>query len=76
MNSDDKTNGKRQNSDQTASELDADKTLLYEFWDFLMENKIWWITPIVLFLLLVGGFIIYSSLTGDEPLAPFIYTIF
>ena len=43
-----------------------------EFYDFLRHNKKWWLTPIVVVLLLVGGFLFLAS-TGA---APFIYTLF
>ncbi len=46
--------------------------LLRELVDFLLYNKAWWITPIVIVLLLVGVLIILSS-TGA---APFIYPLF
>jgi uncharacterized protein YdaL len=43
-----------------------------EFFDFLIHNKKWWLTPIVLVLFLVGVLIVL----GGTPAAPFIYTIF
>jgi uncharacterized protein DUF5989 len=43
-----------------------------EFWAYLMHTKKWWITPIVVMLLLLAGLIILGS-TGA---APFIYTLF
>ncbi len=46
--------------------------LLAEFWYFLLHNKKWWITPIVLVLLAFGLLIALSS----SPAAPFIYAIF
>jgi len=46
--------------------------LVAEFWDFLLHNKSWWITPIVIVLLLFGAFVFFSA----TPLAPFIYTVF
>lgn len=46
--------------------------IVREFWEFLRDNKKWWITPIVLVLLLVGLFV-YLSATAA---APFIYTLF
>ena len=46
--------------------------IVREFWEFLRDNKKWWITPIVLVLLLVGLFM-YLSVTSA---APFIYTLF
>jgi len=46
--------------------------IVREFWDFLLHNKKWWITPIVLVLLLVGLLVALSSTAA----APFIYTLF
>lgn len=46
-------------------------SILVEFGDFLLHNKKWWITPIILVLLLVGLLVIL----GGTPAAPFIYTI-
>jgi len=46
--------------------------LLRELLDFLVYNKAWWLTPIVVVLLLVGLLIVLGS-TG---LAPFIYPLF
>ncbi|MBZ0177736.1 MAG: DUF5989 family protein [Ignavibacterium sp.] len=48
-------------------------SILSEFWDFLKVRKKWWLLPIVLFLVLLGGLII---LTQGSALAPFIYAIF
>ena len=43
-----------------------------EFWAFLRENKKWWLLPLLIALVLVGGLIVLSS----TALAPFIYTLF
>jgi len=45
--------------------------LLAEFFDFLIHNKKWWLTPIVLILLMVGILIMLSGTAA----APFIYTL-
>lgn len=42
-------------------------------WDFLRVRKKWWLTPIVMFLLLLSLLIV---LTEGSALAPFIYTLF
>ncbi len=46
--------------------------LVREFFDFLLNNKKWWLTPIILVLFLVGLLIVL----GGTAAAPFIYTIF
>ncbi len=43
-----------------------------DFWRFCWENKIWWITPTVLVLLLMVFVILASS---DSGIAPFVYTL-
>jgi len=45
--------------------------ILAEFWDFLIHNKKWWITPIIVILLGMGLLI----LLGGTSVAPFIYTL-
>jgi hypothetical protein len=47
--------------------------ILKEFWDFLKVRKKWWLTPIILMLLLIGLLIIF---TQSSAVAPFIYTLF
>jgi len=46
--------------------------LLVEFWDFMRHRKKWWLTPIVLTLLLLGVLV----MLGSTAAAPFIYTLF
>ena len=47
--------------------------IIREFWNFLRERKKWWITPIVLFLLLLGARLVFAK---GSALAPFIYSLF
>lgn len=47
--------------------------ILKEFWDFLKVRKKWWLTPIILMLLLLGFLIFF---TQSSAVAPFIYTLF
>jgi hypothetical protein len=44
-----------------------------DLWGFLKERKKYWLLPIILFLLLFGGLIVFTS---GSAIAPFIYTIF
>ncbi len=44
-----------------------------EFLDFLRVRKKWWLVPILMFLLLLGGVLLLSK---GSALAPFIYTLF
>ena len=48
-------------------------SILSELWDFLKVRKKWWLLPILVFLILLGGLII---ITQGSALAPFIYAIF
>jgi hypothetical protein len=44
-----------------------------EFFEFLRYRKKWWLTPIVIVLILLGALIIF---TEGSALAPFIYALF
>ncbi len=44
-----------------------------EFWQFLRQEKKYWLTPIVLVFVLFGLLIAFSQ---TSALAPFIYTLF
>ena len=46
--------------------------LITEFLDFLVQNKKWWLLPILLCMLLIGLLIFFSGTAA----APFIYTLF
>ena len=46
---------------------------LVELWSFLKERKKFWLLPIILCLLLLGGLVV---LTSGSAVAPFIYTLF
>jgi hypothetical protein len=48
-------------------------SIVKELWQFLRVRKKWWLAPILIMLLLLGGLII---LTQGSALAPFIYAIF
>jgi hypothetical protein len=47
--------------------------IIREFWSFLRERKKWWLAPIVIFLLLLGGVLVFAK---GSALAPFIYSLF
>ncbi|MBI3507686.1 MAG: hypothetical protein HY059_22860 [Proteobacteria bacterium] len=48
------------------------QSLIREFAGFLMENKKWWLIPLVLVLLGLAGLIFLSG----TAVAPFVYTLF
>lgn len=56
--------------EQSASEPQIG--LVREFLQFLIENKAWWLVPIILALLLLGAVIALSG----SGMAPFIYPLF
>ena len=47
--------------------------LLSELWQFMKARKKFWLLPIVVFSLLLGGLVIFAE---GSALAPFIYTLF
>ena len=47
-------------------------SLVTEFWDFLKDNKKWWLAPIIISILGLGLLV----LLGGTAAAPFIYTLF
>ena len=47
--------------------------LLKDLWGFMKERKKFWLAPIIIVMLLMGGLIV---LTQGSAIAPFIYTLF
>jgi len=57
-----------------ASQAEQDDVGFFrEFGDFLLHNKKWWLTPIILVLIVMAVLII---LVPGSPIAQFIYAIF
>jgi len=48
-------------------------SLLKEFWAYFSARKKWWLAPVLLALLVMGGLLILAQ---GSAVAPFIYTIF
>ena len=48
-------------------------SILRELFRFLWKQKLWWLIPALVVLLLFGLLLIFAQST---PLAPFIYTLF
>jgi hypothetical protein len=48
------------------------QSLAQEFWGFIVHNKAWWMTPIILVLALMVAFILFAE---TSPVLPFIYTV-
>ena len=47
--------------------------VLSEFWQFLKQEKKYWLVPIVIVFLLFGLLLVFSQ---SSAVAPFIYTLF
>ncbi len=61
-------------SDEKPAELPTENRGLFrEFLDFIVHEKAWWMTPIVIVLILMIGFILWAE---ASPVLPFIYTVF
>lgn len=50
-------------------------SILTEFYSFIRENKAYWLTPIIVAVLLLAGLIVLGAVGGGAA-APFIYTLF
>ncbi len=48
-------------------------SMLTELWQFLKMRKKFWLLPLILFLLVIGGILVFA---GGSAVAPFIYTLF
>ncbi len=44
-----------------------------ELWDFMRHRKKYWLLPILIMMVLLGGLIVFSQ---GSAVAPFIYTLF
>jgi drug/metabolite transporter superfamily protein YnfA len=51
----------------------AKSRVFREFWQFLKEEKKYWLAPIVLVLVLFGLLLVFAQ---SSAVAPFIYTLF
>ncbi len=47
--------------------------LLSELWQFMKARKKFWLLPIIITSLLLGGLVVFAE---GSALAPFIYTLF
>jgi Family of unknown function (DUF5989) len=52
--------------------MSNNKSLLAELWDFLKVRKAWWLTPIIVLLVLVGILIVFGQ---SSALSPFTYAL-
>jgi hypothetical protein len=47
--------------------------LLHDMWAFMRERKKFWLAPIIIVMLLLGGLLVLAQ---GSAVAPFIYTLF
>ncbi len=50
-----------------------DQATVQDLWDFMKENKKWWLLPIVI-ALIIASFVIIVWVSN--PLSPYIYAMF
>jgi len=72
MNQEDQREQQAQGEDFSRQAQGGQVGFFAEYWDFLLHNKKWWITPIIIVLLLFGVLVMLSG----TAVAPFIYTLF
>jgi hypothetical protein len=53
--------------------MESDMSFLGELWMFLKARKKFWLLPIILVMLVLGGLLVLAQ---GSAVAPFIYTIF
>jgi hypothetical protein len=63
---------KENKEEQKFEDIKSDSGVIREFWEFICENKKFWLIPLIAILLMLG-LLIFLGGTGA---APFIYTVF
>jgi len=53
--------------------MPGNKNIFFQLFEFMKENKKWWLLPVVLMLILVGAVIVLGQ---SSALSPFIYALF
>lgn len=62
----------RSEFERAAESESSRRGIASEIWDFLSDNKKWWLLPIFVALFLLGILVLLSG----SGVAPFIYTLF
>lgn len=68
----DETRKQRGNDEFLQAAKEKERGLISEFVMFMAENKMWWLTPILVVFGLLGVLLVL----GATGVAPFIYTLF
>lgn len=58
---------------QIIRQLTTRFAIVKELSQFMWKEKLWWLIPFVMLLLIVGLLLIFAQ---SSPIAPFLYTIF
>jgi hypothetical protein len=58
---------------KTIKDIVSKLGIMGDFFKFLLENKKWWLLPIIIVLFLFAVLIILAE---TSPVAPFVYTLF
>jgi len=56
-----------------AQEIGTRSSTIGELIQFMWKEKLWWLIPFLLILLLIGALIFFAHST---PIGPFLYTVF
>ncbi len=48
-------------------------SIFKDLWEFMRVRKVWWLSPIIILLILLGLLIIFAE---GSALSPFIYALF
>jgi hypothetical protein len=48
-------------------------SFLRELWEFMLARKKFWLIPVIVLMVLIGGLVVMSQ---GSAVAPFIYTLF
>lgn len=60
-------------SDRFEGEKTRVMSFLREFWAFMRARRKFWLYPVVLFMLVIGGLVVLSE---GSAMAPWLYTVF
>jgi hypothetical protein len=58
---------------ENSGDMAKNRSMLGEIWQFLKVRKAWWLTPIIITLLLIGILIVFGQ---SSAVSPFIYALF